>query len=225
MTRSFDALIAEPTCHRPELGIFVVCTAASSFALRAYRHDQRRRLIFAEEPGPILDGVADHVRRGGKSVQEQHDRPLLRPGFAVADVQAVDGLRAVTRHRGSACARPWSGPRGCGPGADIARKTGGTGQRGKQGRVHPWTSSMVSSECHVCWCHVCWCHVCWCHVCWCHVCWCGSAALSGLPASLPCGTLQPNADRRAWMIWATAARTAGVSARAWSSTKSWIVAL
>ena len=36
------------------------------------------------------DQVAEHVRRGRKAVQQQHDRRILRPRLAVEDVDAVD---------------------------------------------------------------------------------------------------------------------------------------
>ena len=36
------------------------------------------------------DQIAEHVRRRRKAVQEQHDRCLRGPGFAIEDVHAVD---------------------------------------------------------------------------------------------------------------------------------------
>jgi hypothetical protein len=43
------------------------------------------------------DQIAEHVRRRRKAVQEQHDRRLRGPGFAIKDVHAVDLGGAVMR--------------------------------------------------------------------------------------------------------------------------------
>ena len=41
------------------------------------------------------DQIAEHVRRGRKAVQQQHDLRILRPRFAIEDVDPVDLGRAV----------------------------------------------------------------------------------------------------------------------------------
>ena len=48
------------------------------------------------------DEVAEHVRRGRKSVQQQDDRRICRPGLAIKDVHSIDFGRAMVRDTESA---------------------------------------------------------------------------------------------------------------------------
>src|SRR5436305_13181019 len=48
--------------------------------------------------GERWNQVAEHMGRGWKSMQQEHDRRIRRPSLAVENIDAVNDLRAMMRH-------------------------------------------------------------------------------------------------------------------------------